>query len=144
MPDVERTVTTDRPRPTVFAYLSDFRNSTQWDPPTVITERTSGDGGVGTTYRNVSTFLGHETEVSYTVTDLVPDERFVLSGDAGSLQLTDTITFADTDGGGTAVTYHADFAPQGAAKLAEPAMPLALKVLADKVADSMKEHLDRL
>ncbi len=144
MPDVERTVTVNQPREKVWRYLSDFRNSEEWDPPTVSTVRTSGDGGVGTTYHNVSSMLGSEQEVDYTVVEHVEQERFVMTGDAGSLQLRDTITFADTPTGGTAVTYHADFAPQGAAKLATPLLPAALKILADKVAASMEERLTAL
>ena len=42
------------------------------------------------------------------------------------------------------MTYHAEFTPEGAAKLAEPLMPLGLKVLADKVAASMEEKLAQL
>ena len=144
MPSVERTVTTDQPIQKVWAYLSDFTTTEEWDPPTVSTTRTAGDGGVGTKYTNVSSFLGNESEVHYVVTEHVPLERLQLKGDAGSsLSLLDTITFA-REGAGTAVTYHAEFEPHGAAKLAEPLMPLGLKVLADKVAKSMQEHLDAL
>lgn len=144
MPEVERTVTVSTPLEVVWDYLRDFRSSEEWDPPTVSTERTSGDGGVGTTYHNVSKFLGSETEVDYTVTDYVEQQRLQLKGDAGSLDLLDTITFERTPEGGTAVTYHAEFNPHGAAKLAEPLMPLALKVLADKVAESLRDRLERL
>ena len=122
MPSVERTVTVDQPIQKVWDYLSDFRNSEEWDPPSVRTERTSGDGGVGTTYHNVSKFLGSEQEVDYTVTKHEDPHTFQLKGDAGSIQLLDTITFAATPEGGTAVTYHAEFTPHGAAKLAEPLM----------------------
>ena len=48
-------------RQVVFAYLSDFTTTTEWDPGTVRTTRESGDGGIGTRYRNVSRFLGRET-----------------------------------------------------------------------------------
>lgn len=145
MPSVERTVTTRTGIQQVWEYLSDFRTSEEWDPPSKTTERTSGDGGVGTTYHNVSEFLGSETEVDYEVTAFEPQQRFQLRGDAGdSLDLLDTITFRSTEDGGTEVTYHAEFTPRGAAKLAEPLMPVGLKLLADKVADSMKERLDAL
>lgn len=143
MPSVERTVTVQKPIDQVWAYLSDFRTSEEWDPPSVTTTRTSGEGGVGTTYHNVSTFAGSETEVDYTVTEYVEQERLQLRGDAGSVQLLDTITFADS-GSGTSVTYHAEFEPTGAAKLAEPLMPPALALLANKVASSLEEHLTAL
>ncbi len=144
MPDVQRTVTVDKPIDVVWDYLKDFRTTEEWDPPTVSTVRTSGDGGVGTTYHNVSKILGSEQEVDYVVTDYVERERLQLKGDAGSIDLLDTITLAIAPDGRTAVTYHAEFTPTGAAKLATPLMPAALKVLADKVADSLEEHLRKL
>ena len=143
MPSVERTVTVQQPIDKVWAYLSDFTTTEEWDPPTVRTERTSGDGDVGTTYHNVSKFLGSEQDVDYVVTEYVERARLQLAGDAGSIKLLDTITFEST-GDGTAVTYHAEFTPEGVAKLAGPLMPVALKILADRVAASLEEKLQAL
>ena len=145
MAHVERTLTTSTDIHTVWDYLTDFRTTEEWDPPTVSTERTSGDGGVGTTYHNVSSFLGSQSEVDYVVSAVEPLERFELRGDAGkSLDLHDTITFERLPEGGTRVTYRAEFRTHGAAKLAEPLLPPGLKVLGDKVAASMQERLDAL
>jgi uncharacterized protein YndB with AHSA1/START domain len=144
MASVERTVTTSTPLERVWDYMTEFRNTEEWDPPTVRTVRTSGDGGVGTVYHNTSTFLGQQTEVDYEVVEVVPHQRFVLRGDAGSVQLRDTLTFESTPEGGTALTYRAEFHPHGASKLAEPLLPPALKVLGDKVAATMQECLERL
>ncbi|GAA1904237.1 SRPBCC family protein [Nocardioides lentus] len=150
MPDVERTVTVDQPVTKVWDYVTDFRSSEEWDPPTVRTDRTSGDGGVGTTYHNVSSFLGSEQEVDYRVVEHSPPAtgspgRFVMTGDAGSITLRDTITFVEDAPGRTSVTYHAEFIPDStAAKLATPLMPAALKVLGDKVASSLEERLRAL
>ncbi len=143
MPSVERTITVQQPIDRVWAYLSDFTTTEEWDPPTVSTERTSGAGGVGTTYHNVSRILGTEQEVDYVVTDYVEGSRLQLAGDAGSIKLLDTITLESTPDG-TRVTYHAEFTPEGAAKLAEPLMPAALKILADRVASSLQEKLQLL
>ena len=77
---ISRTVEVDTPLEKVFAYLSDFTTTTEWDPGSVRTVRVSGDGGVGTTYHNTSTFNGRETELVYEVTELVPQERFALRG----------------------------------------------------------------
>ncbi|PUA80135.1 SRPBCC family protein [Nocardioides currus] len=143
MPSVERTITVDQPVERVWTYISDWTNTEEWDPPTVRTERTSGDGGVGTRYHNVSKFLGSEQEVDYEVKELVENQRMQLAGDAGSLTLLDTITLRPT-ASGTELTYHAEFTPHGAAKLAEPLMPAGLKLLADRVAESLEEHLRAL
>jgi len=145
MAHVERTLTTTTDIHTVWDYVTDFRTTEEWDPPTVSTERTSGDGGVGTTYHNVSSFLGSQSEVDYVVCAVEPLERFELRGDAGkSLDLHDTITFERLPEGGTRVTYRAEFRTHGAAKFAEPLLPPGLKILGDKVAASLQEHLDAL
>ena len=144
MPSVERTITVQQPIDKVWAYLSDFTTTEEWDPPTVSTERTSGDGGVGTTYHNVSKILGTEQEVDYRVTQYEEGRLLQLEGDAGSVKLLDTITVEPTADGGTSLTYHAEFNPVGAAKLATPVLPAALKVLGDKVAQSLQEHLEKL
>ena len=61
--------------------------------------RTSGDGGVGTTYHNVSKLLGTEQEVDYVVTEYDVEQTFQLAGDAGSIKLLDTITFEPAGAG---------------------------------------------
>ena len=96
----------------VWPYLADFRSTEQWDPPTVTTTRTSGDGGVDTTYLNVGERGTHGGR--YHV-DVRCEENSVLEleGDAGSVKLRDTITFASTVDGGTEVRYHAEFKPSG-------------------------------
>lgn len=106
---LERTVTTDKPVEKVFAYLADFTTTTEWDPGTVRTTRTSGDGGVGTIYRNVSKFAGRETELDYTVVDREENQRIALEGKNRTVTAHDLMTFSATSTGGTEVRYVADF-----------------------------------
>lgn len=143
MPSVERTITVEKPVDVVWAYLSDFTNTEDWDPPTVSTVRTSGDGGVGTTYKNVSKMLGHETEVEYEVVRFEPHSVFELTGSASGLSLRDTITF-EGDAGTTTVTYRSEFSPHGAAKLASPVIAGGIEVLGSRVAKSLEERLQAL
>lgn len=143
MPTIDRTVTVPGDAQRVWDYLSDFTTTEQWDPPTQTTERLSGDGGVGTTYRNVSKMLGQETEVRYEVVACEAPRRLELAGDAGSVQLHDTIEVTQ-DGDQVQVRYTAEFEPHGAAKLVEPLLPLALKKLGDDAAASLEECLRRL
>ena len=72
MPSVSRTFTTTATPDAAYRYLADFTHAEEWDPGTQACERTGGDGGVGTTYRNVSKFLGRETELTYTAAELAP------------------------------------------------------------------------
>ena len=143
MPHIERTITVPGHADEVFAYLADFTTTEEWDPPTRSTELVSGDGGVGTRYRNISKFLGKETETIYTVVTHDAPHRLELSGDASSMRLHDTITVEDL-GDDVRVTYRAEFHPEGAAKLATPLLPPALKVLGDSAADQMEKCLRRL
>jgi carbon monoxide dehydrogenase subunit G len=141
--DIERSVTVDRPLDAVFAYLTDFTTTTEWDPGTVRTERVSGDGDVGTRYRNTSRFMGRETELEYLVTDRVPGQRFALRGENATVVATDTMTFAP-QGQGTQVTYHADFEFKGVARFVAPLLAPALRKLGDEAEQGMREALQRL
>lgn len=144
MQKIERTIVIEGgDQQAIWAYLSDFTTTEEWDPPTQSTVRVSGDGGVGTVYRNVSKILGSETEVTYTVAAHEPPRRLELAGEAGSMKLHDTITVED-DGDHVSVHYRAEFHPGGVAKLAEPLLPLGLKKLGDDAAEEMEKCLRRL
>jgi uncharacterized protein YndB with AHSA1/START domain len=123
MPEIVRSVRVSTPIETVWRFMSDFPTTELWDPPTVSTVRTSGDGGVGATYHNVSKLLGTEQEVDHRVTEREDQVLLQLEGDAGSVQLRDTITFESTPDGGTEVTYRAEFHPVGVARSAAPSCP---------------------
>ncbi|TXL56537.1 SRPBCC family protein [Aeromicrobium terrae] len=140
MPQIERTVTVTKPLSDVWEYLVDFTNTESWDPPTQSTTRVSGDGGVGTVYKNVSHMLGRDVEVEYTVLDVEPQRLFRLAGKTPSMDLLDTMTFEEADGR-VSVTYTAELTPHGAAKLAEPLMPIGLKKIGDDAAEQLEKCL---
>ncbi|HEX6057233.1 MAG TPA: SRPBCC family protein [Intrasporangium sp.] len=127
----------------VFAYLSDFMTTNEWDPATVRTERVSGTGGVGTRYQNVSRFMGREAEVMYVVTQLEPDRRFTLRGENGSLVAEDDMR-VQRDGSQTTVTYSASFELKGFRKIATVVLAPALKRLVDDGADGLRRALQSL
>jgi carbon monoxide dehydrogenase subunit G len=143
MPSIERTLTVHVPLERVWAYLTDFVTTEEWDPSTVSTTLVSGDGGVGSVYRNVSKILGHETEIDYTVVEHEPMSLFRLAGRTSSMTMLDTMEFEQI-GDRTRVTYTAEFKPEGAARLLEPLMPLGLKKLGDDAAASMQRELKKL
>ena len=142
MHTVERTITVTQPPAVVWRFLADFTTTEEWDPPTVFTERTSGNGGVGTTYHNVAKYRGQRTEVDYTVTTYDVDRRLQLRGDATAMEVLDTFTITPTPTGGSRVTYEARFTPRVTA-----AVPVALPPmhrLGDFVAESLQDSLDHL
>lgn len=129
---VERTFTVGTPVEKVFAYLADFSHTNEWDPGTVETRRTSGDGGVGTTYANTSEFMGRRTELSYETLVHEPPKRLQFRGTNKSATATDTLTFTPTDDDGTQVHYRADFE---FGLLIRLVAPLVVKPKLDKLAD---------
>ena len=143
MPKIERTITTTAPPEQVWTFMSDFTTTEQWDPPTVRTLRVSGDGGVGTVYRNTSKVMGRESDLTYTVIDCEPPRLLRLKGENETLEAIDTVEVDGVDTG-TLVRYTADFSLKGAARLAAPLLPLGLKRLGDSAAEQLARCLNRL
>ena len=86
----------DTPPSAVFAYLSDFTTSEEWDPGTLETTLVEGDGGVGSRYRNRSVFRGRETELTYVTVDLQPDRLVVMRGENSSVVVHDRMSVSYT------------------------------------------------
>jgi len=145
---LQRVVTTDKPLDQVFAYLSDFTTTTAWDPGTVRTVRTSGDGGFGTEYLNTSTFAGRETQLTYVVEDLVPNRHIALRGENKTVVAHDTMTFREISTSAevtsTEVTYTADFTFKGIARLVALFLKPAFERLGNEAESGMAAALARL
>jgi hypothetical protein len=127
----------------VVAVSLDFTTTNEWDPGTVKTERMSGDGGVGTTYHNTSSFMGRETELTYEVVAHQPDSRFALRGENKSVVAHDSMEIAAL-GEGSTVTYTADFAFKGLGRFIAPLLSPALKKLGDEAEQGLRESLAKL
>ncbi len=137
---ITRTVASRRSASEVFAYLSDFTTTTEWDPGTVKTTLLSGDGGVGTRYSNTSTFNGRQTHLVYEVIEFVPGELIRLRGENKTVTAIDTITVqAMFDG--TRITYEADFTFKGVAAIAAPFLRGAFRKLGDEAASGLRKAL---
>ena len=140
---VQKTVTVDKPMDKVFAYLSNFTTTTEWDPGTVQTVRIAGDGDVGTQYRNTTKFAGRETQLTYVVDELVPNQRIALHGENKTVIAHDTMTFR-ASGAGTEVTYTADFTFKGPTRFLVPLLKPAINRLGDRAEAGMRDTLARL
>lgn len=140
---VERSFTVSRSIEDVFDYLSDFENTNEWDPGTIHTRRTSGDGGIGTTYANRSKFAGRETELTYETIGYDRPTFFSARGANRTATATDSMTFT-RDGDRTQIRYRADFQFHGAVKLVAPlVVKPKLSALADETVDQIKRTLER-
>ncbi|WP_370249145.1 SRPBCC family protein [Nocardioides sp.] len=130
----------------VFDYLADFTATESWDPGTVSTVRTSGDGGLGTTYTNVSRFLGRKVTVRYTCITFDRPSHVVFRGRNGRATATDDLSFApaETDDGvpGTRITYRATFDfGQPLNLLVPPLMRGRVEALADETVEALTTAL---
>jgi carbon monoxide dehydrogenase subunit G len=140
---MRKTIVVDQSLDAVFSYLSDFTTTTEWDPGTVVTVNRDGDGGVGTSYLNTSSFLGRQTELTYVVRDLVPGERIALRGENKTVVAIDTISVRAVEAG-TEVTYTAEFTFKGPSRLVAPLLRPAFERLGNQAETGMREALSRL
>jgi hypothetical protein len=140
---VQKTVVVDKPLEAVFDYLSDFTTTTQWDPGTVSTERQAGDGGVGTTYHNISEFMGRKTELNYVVQELILGQRISLRGENKTVISVDTMSFRRVEAG-TEVTYAAEFTFKGAVRFVAPLFKPALDKLGQQAETGLRDALSQL
>lgn len=139
---VERSFTVTRPIEEVFAYFGDFTHTEEWDPGTVSTTRTGGDGGLGTTYANTSQFMGRRVELTYeTITYDLP-VRVQFRGKNKAATATDSMTFSPTApaGSGTSIHYRADF---DFGFLGNLVVPLVIRRKLDTVADETVAQMKR-
>ncbi len=144
---VEREVVVERPLAHVFVYLSDFTHTEQWDPGTVTTVRTDGDGPlvVGSTFRNTSEYRGRRTELDYRVVRLDVDEHLTFTGVNKTVEATDDLAFRaepGDDGERTVITYRAHFRFKGLARLAEPFLRKGFEPIADDTVIQLKRTLE--
>ncbi len=111
----------------MFAYLSDFSTTVEWDPGVVEAERL-GDAPVreGTEFRLVAVFLGRKTPLAYRIVEYDPPGTVTFRGENSTVVSLDRIKF-EPFGGGTRIVYDADLALKGPLKLADPLLRVAFK-----------------
>lgn len=125
----------------VFAYLSDFSTTEEWDPGVIEAERV-GDAPVsqGTEFRLVAEFLGRKTPLTYRIIEHDPPNAVTFRGESSTVISLDRITFEPSDGG-TRITYDADLALKGPLKLADPLLGLAFNRVGDRALTGLRNTL---
>ena len=134
-------VDTPRPPDEVFAYLSDFSTTEEWDPGVVEAERL-GDAPIceGTEFRLVADFLGRKTPLTYRIVEYDPPSAVTFRGENSTVVSLDRITFEPSDEG-TRITYDADLALKGPFKLADPLLGFAFKRVGDRALAGLRKTL---
>lgn len=131
----------------VFAFLNDFTTTTRWDPGTVSTVRLEGDGGPGTTYRNVSRFMGRTSTLVYETVASEPGRLVELRGGNDTVRVHDRMEISPHSVAGvpgSQVRYTADFTFQGPWRFAGWLAYPALRRLGRKGREGMTRALAHL
>ena len=130
-----------QPREHVFAYLSDFSTTEEWDPGVVEAKRVNGAAvGQGTEFRLVAEFLGRKNELIYRIVEYDPPHAVTFLGENATVVSRDRITFESTTAG-TRVTYDADLALKGLLKITDPLLALAFKRVGDRALAGLRRTL---
>ncbi len=117
MPQAERSVTIARPVDAVFAYLADGEKCPQWRSGVLDIKRISGDGGLGTRYRQgVKGPMGRRIAADYEVTTFEPNRRIEFQAVAGPARPHGRYDLAPDDGGAR-LTFSLDAELNGLRKL---------------------------
>jgi carbon monoxide dehydrogenase subunit G len=141
---VSRTFAVARPAEAVTGYLMDFGNAVRWDPGTRSCDRQdTGPVRVGSTWRNVSEFMGRQTELLYRL-DVAERGHLTFTGTNTGATSTDDISVQDTTQGHSEVTYRADIVLRGLARLATPFIRRALDRVADQTVHQIQQVIDAL
>jgi len=134
-------IDTQQSREDVFAYLSDFTTSREWDPGVVEAERLNGQGvGEGTEFRLVAEFLGRKNELTYRIVEYDPQHAVTFLGENATVVSRDSITF-EPNGEATRVTYDADLALKGLLRIADPILALAFNRVGDRALAGLRRTL---
>src|SRR5919202_2551826 len=132
MPEATHETTIAQPRSVVFAYLADAENDAQWRPAVREIERVSGQGGVGTRYRQtVGGPGGRPVDADIEIIEHEPDRRLAFRGVAGPVRPTGTYELEDVDGG-TRVRFRLSAELTGVKKLMGP---MVRRAMASEVAN---------
>jgi hypothetical protein len=143
MAKYKATIATPRPLDEVFAYLSDFSNTLEWDPGVIEAQRLDDKPVTkGSEFRIVSEFLGRKTSLLYRIVEFDPPWLVTFRGVNSTVVSLDRLTF-EYFGGGTQVTYDADLTLKGPFKLADPLLALAFSHVGDRALGGLRETLSR-
>ena len=96
----ENTVIIDRPVSDVFAFVADGTTAPKWRSGVLDVTRESGDGGVGSVYRQgVKGPMGRRIPADYEVTEFETDRLIAFKAIAGPFRPTGRFLFEPADGG---------------------------------------------
>jgi hypothetical protein len=130
----ETSLVIPRPLAATFAFVTDLRNASRWDPRTYEARKiTEGDIGLGTRFLLLGGLLTEATlerfhipellrgvrELPYEVVSFIPRREMVVRGETSALRYEDQLVFS-AEGDATRLRYVATMELHGALHLGEP------------------------
>jgi carbon monoxide dehydrogenase subunit G len=135
-------VTVERPREEVFAFVADARNRPRWDESVDSEELTSPEPiGVGTTVRTRLRSMGRDYEINWEVVEHQPPDRMTIESTSGPMSTTLAYRL-DARNGGTSVQFSVTGRPAGALRLLQPLIARNTQRNLDRGFARLKELLE--
>jgi carbon monoxide dehydrogenase subunit G len=136
------TVETTRDAEEVFAYLSDFSTTAEWDPGVIEAQRLDPEVKEGSRFRVVASFRGRRAELVYTVVRYEPPRLITLRGENATVVSLDTIEVQPADSAaGARVTYDAQLSMKGILRIGDPLLARAFKPVGDNALSGLRRRL---
>lgn len=136
------TVETTRDAEEVFAYLSDFSTTAEWDPGVLEAQRLDPEVKLGSRFRLVASFRGRRAEIVYTVVRYEPPRLITLRGENATVVSLDTIEVeALGAAAGARVTYDAQLSMKGILRIGDPLLARAFKPVGDNALAGLRRKL---
>jgi carbon monoxide dehydrogenase subunit G len=98
----------NRPAADIFQYVNDISRTPEWRPGVVIRDLTGEPLAIGSSWSEVTKFLGREMTVSFEVTAMDQDRQCVMKMDGGTVVGDTTWDFSPGAEGGTTATLSFD------------------------------------
>jgi hypothetical protein len=126
----------------VFAYISDFSNTQQWDPGVAKAVRHgSVPVKLGDTF-DLDIKVGKKiTPMTYEIVELSAPDRIVLHSETKQLVSHDTVTVRTTPAG-TVLDYTAELDLKGPLKYLDPLLGMFFKRIGDKAVAGLRHQLN--
>lgn len=126
-----------------FAFMSEFENTSKWDPNTPVMDKiTPGPVAVGHRYHAESEFRGKRQTLEYEVIEL-RDRHIKLRGENKSVTAFDSVDVSP-NGTGSVVKYTAEFSIKGPARVIQPLLKPAFMQLRDPALKGIRDTLNSL
>ena len=138
----EKKITINRPVEEVFAYVSDLKNSQEWQPALAeVTRITEGPLGIGTQYSSVRKFMGRRMESVIQYTTYEPNKKIAFKSISGASPFEQSWRFEST-AEGTRLTTKFELQTSGLMGLAQPMIDSSVKREMDTDFSVLKDLLE--